>query len=123
MQDHIPEEYKPLSPWGYFWLQILFAIPVIGFICLLFFAIAGSNVNSRNFARSYFCVLIIVVIAVLILLTSGSALLAEILAVLQQSSNPSQHRAKNTAFLSKKRKNAYTRLTKTRKNCIIIDEI
>lgn len=58
--QYIPAEYQPISMWGYFGYQILFAIPVIGFIFLIVFACGGkNNVNVKNFARSYFCVLII----------------------------------------------------------------
>ena len=27
--ENIPSRYKPISPWAYFWLQILFNIPII----------------------------------------------------------------------------------------------
>lgn len=56
----IPTEYKPISMWGYFGYQILFAIPCVGFILLCVFSFGGtSNINLKNFARSYFCVLIL----------------------------------------------------------------
>ena len=65
---NIPEEYKPISMWGYFGYQLLFGIPCIGFIVLLVFAFGGTkNINLKNYARSYFCVLIIVAILVAIL--------------------------------------------------------
>ena len=65
---NIPEEYKPISMWGYFGYQLLFNIPCIGFIMLLVFAFGGTkNINLKNFARSYFCVLIIVAIVIAIL--------------------------------------------------------
>ena len=66
-QPNIPDEYKPISMWGYFGYEILFAIPCIGWICLIVFALGGtSNVNLKNFARSYFCFLILAVILGLI---------------------------------------------------------
>ena len=58
----LPEQYRPLSPWAYFGLQLLFAIPVIGFIFLIVFSCKKSNINRRNFARSYWCALLIAVI-------------------------------------------------------------
>ena len=61
--NEIPEENRPLSPWAYFGLQLLFAIPIVGFIFLIVFSCNGSNINRRNFARSYWCGLIIVAIA------------------------------------------------------------
>ena len=58
--DTIPKEYKPISTWGYFGYEILFAIPVIGFIVLIIFALGGSgNQNVKNFARSKFCLLVV----------------------------------------------------------------
>ena len=60
---NIPEEYKPISAWGYFGYQLLFSIPCIGFIVLCVFALGGTkNINLKNFARSYFCVFLLVLI-------------------------------------------------------------
>ena len=36
-QKNIPDEYKPISMWGYFGYEILFSIPIIGFIFILVF--------------------------------------------------------------------------------------
>ena len=73
----IPEEYRPISMWGYFGYEILFSIPVIGFICLIVFAIGAKNVNKKNFARSYFCytIICIMVFAVVlaIVMATGAA--------------------------------------------------
>lgn len=61
MDNHnIPEEYKPISMWGYFGYQLLFSIPCVGFIVLCVFALGETkNINLKNFARSYFCVIIL----------------------------------------------------------------
>ncbi|MCR5687252.1 MAG: hypothetical protein K6G58_04460 [Lachnospiraceae bacterium] len=59
---NIPEEYTPISMWGYFGYELLFSIPCIGFIFLIVYALSAKNVNLKNFARSYFCYLIIVLI-------------------------------------------------------------
>ena len=65
--------YKPISPLGYIGYSILFAIPLIGFIVLLVFAFGGTqNVNLKNYARSYFCMLIIaVVLAIIVIMALG----------------------------------------------------
>ena len=69
--EAIPPQYKPLSPWAYLGYQILFTIPLVGLIALVIFALNNDNVNRRNFARSYFCVLVIaIVIFVIILILS-----------------------------------------------------
>ena len=50
--EELPEEYRPLSMWQYFLYQILFGIPIIGFIFLIIIAFGGrKNINLRNFAR------------------------------------------------------------------------
>lgn len=61
-ENNIPSEYKPISMWGYFGYEILFSIPLIGFICLIVFALAANNKNVKNFARSYFCMLILTIV-------------------------------------------------------------
>ncbi|MBO4245786.1 MAG: hypothetical protein J5892_03495 [Bacilli bacterium] len=59
----IPSSYKPISAWGYVGYQLLFSIPLIGFIFMLVFAIGGTkNENVKNFAKSYLCWLLIGVI-------------------------------------------------------------
>ena len=68
----VPRTYKPLSPWAYYGLQLLFSSPLVGFICLIVFSFDNGNINRRNFARSYWCglliqVLLVVIVVVLIL--------------------------------------------------------
>lgn len=78
-QPTIPAGYEPISMWGYFGYELLFSIPCIGFIFLCVFAFGGTqNVNLKNFARSYFCFLIIAVVllVVLLVLTGGIAAIA-----------------------------------------------
>ncbi|MCR5301811.1 MAG: hypothetical protein K6E49_05170 [Lachnospiraceae bacterium] len=79
MPENIPAEYTPISMWGYFGYELLFTIPFIGLIFLIVFAISAKNVNLKNFARSYFCYLIIVLIilAILIVLGAGAGVLGE----------------------------------------------
>lgn len=70
--DNIPEEYKPISMWGYFGYQILFSIPIIGIICLIIFSLGGtSNKNVRNYARSYFCFIIFIIILIVACIALG----------------------------------------------------
>ena len=75
MSDNVPEKYKPISMWGYFGYQLLFAIPCIGFIILIVFALGGTkNVNLKNFARSYFCWFVICLVLTIILALLGGSL-------------------------------------------------
>ena len=70
----IPDKYRPIGAWSYFLLTILFAIPLIGQICLIVFALSDSNINRRSFARSFFCTFIIIaVLLVIILVAVGGA--------------------------------------------------
>ncbi len=65
--NNIPEEYKPISMWGYFGYQLLFCIPCVGFIMLLVFAFGGTqNINLKNFARSYFCIWVLSIILLVV---------------------------------------------------------
>lgn len=62
-------DYTPIKMWGYFWYNILFAIPLIGLIFILVFSFGGTKkINLRNYARSFFCWLIIGAIVSVILL-------------------------------------------------------
>lgn len=74
-QAGIPEEYKPISMWGYFGYELLFSIPCIGLIVLIVLAVSAKNVNVKNFARSYFCFLIILGILVGIAVATGAGAL------------------------------------------------
>ena len=58
---------KLLGPWAYFGLKILFSIPLVGFILLIVFSLDNSHLNRRNFARSYWCDLILSVVLSLLL--------------------------------------------------------
>ena len=59
----LPDKFKPIGMWQYFWLDVLFAVPIVGFVFLIIFAVGGGgNVNRKYFARSKFCMLILVLI-------------------------------------------------------------
>ena len=75
--EQLPPQYRPLSAWAYFGLQILFAIPIVGFIFLIVFSCSSGNINRRSFARSYWCGLLITVILLVVLyLIFGAAAFA-----------------------------------------------
>ncbi len=70
--NNIPTEYKPISAWGYFGYQLLFAVPLVGLILLIVFSLGGTrNINLRNFARSYFCIYLLGLIFIIILFLLG----------------------------------------------------
>ena len=68
-KNTIPPEYQPMGAWSFFWLRILFAIPVVGLVFLIIFSFSGGNLSRRSFARSYWCGLLIVGIAFLAVLS------------------------------------------------------
>ena len=63
----------PLSPWAYFGLEILYSIPIIGFIFLVCHALGASNQNKKNFAQSYFCFVIVIAVIVGIIFVIANA--------------------------------------------------
>lgn len=67
----IPMDYEPISMWGYFGYEFLFAIPVVGWIICISFAFMAQNHNLRNFARSQFCYLIIYLVIFCVLAGFG----------------------------------------------------
>ena len=69
--QHLPEAYRPLSPWTYFGLGILYSLPVVGWIFLIVHAIGSMNINRRNYARSYFCVYVLAIILIAVLAAMG----------------------------------------------------
>lgn len=70
--SNIPAEYQPISAWGYFGWNLLFGVPCVGFIVLLVFALGGTkNINLKNYARSFFCIMLLTVIILVILAVTG----------------------------------------------------
>ena len=69
--QHLPEAYRPLSPWSYFGLGILYALPLLGWIFLIVHAVGSQNLNRRNYARSYFCVYVLAIILGVLLTITG----------------------------------------------------
>ena len=68
-EKDLPEKFKPMGAWSYFWLRVLFGVPVVGFIFLIIFSFSKGNLNRRNYARSFWCAwLVVAVIAVIFFL-------------------------------------------------------
>ena len=72
--ENLPNEYRPLSAWAYVGYSLLFSIPLIGLILLIVFSFDSSNINRRNYARSYFCEILIAFIIVIFMLIIISVL-------------------------------------------------
>lgn len=67
-KPNIPPAYKPLSPWAYVGYNLLFSIPLIGFIMMIVFSFDDSNLNRRNYSRSFFCAMLIGIIISIVLM-------------------------------------------------------
>lgn len=65
----LPEKYRPMGAWKYFGYSILFALPLIGFICLIVFSFNSNNIVRRSYARSFFCGFLVIAIIFAIVLT------------------------------------------------------
>lgn len=60
--SNVPNEYRPMSSWGYIGYNILFSIPLVGLILMIVFALDDSYIARRNYARSFLWVLLICII-------------------------------------------------------------
>ena len=65
-QSELPPKYRPLSAWSYFGLAFLYAIPILGLIFLLIHTFSEKNINRRNFARSFWCWVVLLIFFLLI---------------------------------------------------------
>ena len=74
--NYVPEEYKPMGAWAYFGYSLLFSIPLVGLIVNLVLCFNKTNINKRNYARSFWCWYVIVIIAIIIAAVSGVSLLS-----------------------------------------------
>lgn len=63
----LPDKYRPMGAWSYVGYSILYAIPLVGLICLIVFALSGGNVSRRSFARSYFCAFLLAILITVVL--------------------------------------------------------
>lgn len=59
MSENENNQYRLLSPWAYVGYGILFTLPVIGWILAIVFALNDDNLNRRNFARGYWCMVLV----------------------------------------------------------------
>lgn len=82
--EQLPDKYRPMGAWSYLGYNILYSIPVIGFIFLVVFALSDSNISRRSHARSYFCGLLIslifigIFVGIVISLGAGAELLEKL---------------------------------------------
>ena len=61
-------ESATLSPWQYFGLGILYAIPVVGTVFLILACMDNRNKNVRNFARAFVLFLALALVCAIVFL-------------------------------------------------------
>lgn len=54
---------------------LLFTLPVIGWILAIVFALNDDNLNRRNFARGYWCMVLVVVILSIVGMVMGVSIM------------------------------------------------
>ena len=59
-----PPDCKPISPFGYIGLTILYNIPIIGLIMILAHSASYKNLNRRNYARSYLIIIVLIILLI-----------------------------------------------------------
>lgn len=86
----LPKKYRPMGAWGYFWHSVLYAIPVIGWICLIWGAVNDKNICRRSFARYFFVGFIVELIlaGVMVALITMGVLSTDMLTGVLDSVNP-----------------------------------
>lgn len=77
--NNLPIKYQPLSPMGNIGYHLLFALPLVGFICMLIFSFSDDNINRRNLARSFLILWLVgvafaVIIFIIVIVALGGAL-------------------------------------------------
>ena len=66
------QDTTPISPWGYIGYNILFAIPLVGIIMLFVYAFgSNTNINVKNYARSFLIIILISIILTIVLSVLG----------------------------------------------------
>ncbi len=73
--DDLPQSLRPLSVLDYVGYLILFQLPIVGFIMIIFYSIKAKNQNLKNFARAILLLgVIVVVLYIIVLLLLGDSL-------------------------------------------------
>lgn len=75
MSENENYQYRLLSPWAYVGYGLLFTLPVIGWILAIVFALNDDNLNRRNFARGYWCMVLVVVILSIVGMVMGVSIM------------------------------------------------
>ncbi len=78
MMNHPTGDTTPISAWGYIGYNILFSIPLVGLVMLFVYSFgSNTNVNLKNYARSFLLTMLIVfILTIVITVIFGAAFVA-----------------------------------------------
>jgi hypothetical protein len=62
MEQAPTNKYRPMGAFAYLGYQLLFSLPIIGFIFIIVFALDDSYIARRNYARSFLIMMIIMAV-------------------------------------------------------------
>ncbi|MBR3318795.1 MAG: hypothetical protein IKG21_13350 [Atopobiaceae bacterium] len=67
----VQSDYRPIGAWGYIGYNILFGLPIVGLILIVVFSFSNTNINRRNYARSYLIGVVFLLILTIVLAVTG----------------------------------------------------
>ena len=73
-----------MKPWAYFGHSLLYSIPIVGFIFLIIHSCNSGYIARRNYARSFWCGLIVAAIVFVVCLLIGFATGVSVLSMIEQ---------------------------------------
>ena len=77
----LPSKYRPMTVWSYIGYNLLFGLPVIGFICIIIFSCLKGNICRRSYARYWLLVtlIIMIIIGIIIGVLIGTGIMEQII--------------------------------------------
>ncbi len=80
-----PPAAQPVSTAYYFWMMLLFAIPVVGLIVCLVTAFSGEDASRKNFSRAVFIWILVAIVLSIIVAIAIAAVGGSIMNILFNS--------------------------------------
>ena len=60
----LPKQYRPLTAIEYILYAVLYSLPLVGVVLLIWHSMSSKNINRRSYARS--CILLVVLYVIFI---------------------------------------------------------
>ena len=80
-----PPAVQPVSTAYYFWMMLLFAIPVVGLIVCLVTAFSGDDTSRKNFSRAVLIWILVAIVLSIIVAIAIAAVGGSIMSILFNS--------------------------------------